>query len=125
MAEVHEARGRIGDARIEKYQAFPQEHHRPPSRGGNTSALHVHVLTVSGERYSFFALGTKQWVYKGDTVSFDYVVVKDGKYRNIDRSTLETKDKDGNTVIRGDRRWKPTLRSAPTRMPASRREQQD
>jgi hypothetical protein len=122
MAEQQSELRRIVNGVVEDYQAFLHESYRPPSRGGNTSALHIHHLIIAGERYTFFARGTKKWVYKGDSVSFEYVV-KDGKYRNVIPETVETKDKDGKVILRGDRRWKEIQRTAPARMPASRREQ--
>lgn len=100
------------------------EHSRPPSKGGDGSALHIHSFEVDGQRYSFFARGRKKWVYEGDTVSFDYVITDKG-YRNVIRSSVITRDKKGKPVTRGDRRSKQVLRSAPTRMPGSRREQRD
>lgn len=124
MTIDNEQRFTIVDATCDDYQAYLQEPHRAPSRGGNTSALHSHVLVIAGEKYSFLARGSKKWVYKSDRVSFEYII-KDGKYRNIVKSTVETIDKDGIAVVRGDRTWKQTLRSTPSRMPASRREQRD
>lgn len=100
---------------------FLQEPHRPPSRGGNTGALHAHVLEIEGERYSFLALGSQQWVFKTDTVSFDFVI-KDG-YRNIIPSTLVTLNIHGKPIVRGNRGTKGQLRTAQARMPTSRREQ--
>ena len=111
---------KITNAKIENYSAFLIEKPRPPSRGGNTKALHSHVLTINGKKYSFLALGTKQWVYKSDTVSFEFEA-KD-QYKNIKKATIETRDKNGNKVVRGNRGFKKKLRTAETRMPVSRRE---
>ncbi len=111
---------KISNATIEHYGAYLQEHNRPPSKGGNTRALHSHVLTVSGEKYSFLALGSKQWVYKTDKVSFEYEIK--GHYKNIIKQTLKTIDKSGNEVVRGNRNFKKQLRTAEARMPVSRRE---
>lgn len=86
------------------------EVHRPPSRGGNTSALHWHCLIIQGEGYSFRALGSQQWVYKSDTVSFEYEVV--GPYKNIVTATLLTTDAKGRQVQRGNRGFKRQLRTA-------------
>ena len=85
-------RGRIVDATVESYSAILREPYRPPSRGGNTSALHAHYLTIEGEVYSFLARGSRKWVYKGDTVTFDWEL-EQGKYRNIRKDTLVTRDK--------------------------------
>ena len=65
---------------------FLREKYRSPSKGGNTKALHSHVLTIDGGQYSFLALGTKQWAYKSDTVSFEYEI--SGNYLNIKKRKL-------------------------------------
>ena len=111
---------KIENAKVENYSAFWVEKYRPPSKGGNTKAFHSHVLTIEGEKYSFLALGTKQWVYKSDTVSFEFEIKN--KYKNIKKDTIETLDKEGNKVKRGNRGFKKKLRTAETRMPVSRRE---
>jgi len=115
--------GKIVDKKIDSYSTFLHEKYRPPSKGGNKNALHSHVLTISREQYSFLALGTKQWAYKSDTVSFTYVVK--GKFKNIIKNTLITVDRNGKSVIRGNRSFKIKLRTAETRMPVSRREMRD
>jgi|ERR1043165_3752101 hypothetical protein len=119
-----EMSGRVENAIVAEYGAFLIEQYRPPSRGGNTSAMHQHSLLIDGQRYTFLARGAKKWVYKADRVTFDWRLAKD-KYRNIDVATLKTTDKNGVPVVRGDRRSKQTWRTAPPRMPASRREQRD
>lgn len=106
------------------YAAFLFEPGRPPSKGGNTTALHQHAFFVDGVRYSFFARGSRMCVYKGDTVSFDYHVTEDG-YHNVLPRSIVTRDAKGKTVIRGDRRHKAVLRTAPAKMPGSRRERRD
>ena len=111
---------KIENAHIEDYQKFLKEKYRPPSKGGNTKALHSHVLIINGEQYSFLALGSQQWVFKTDRVSFDYEL--NGKYKNIIKETILTIDKNGNEVVRGNRGFKKQLRTANTRMPVSRRE---
>lgn len=116
-------RHKIENEHIEKYAVFLQEKHRPPSRGGNTSALHSHVLTIGGETYSFLALGSQQWVYKSDTVTFEFEV-KDG-YRNIVKETIVAISSSGEPIQRGNRGFKQRLRTADSRMPASRRERRD
>lgn len=113
-------RGKVENARIEDYRKFLKEKHRPPSRGGNTGALHAHVITVDGVDYSFLSPGSQQWAFKSDTVSFEYEVKKG--YRNIVKETFVTFDKQGNEVVRGNRGYKPKLRTAEARMPVSRRE---
>ena len=115
---------RVENAGIENYWTSLAEPYRPPSRGGNTTALHRHTLRIDGKDYHFLARGSRQWVYKQDKVSFEYIISK-GKYLDIVKETLITTNANGNVVIRGDRRNKPMLRTAPARMPASRREQCD
>ncbi len=111
---------KIESAKIEDYQKYLNEKSRPPSKGGNTKALHAHVLTIDGEKYSFLALGSQQWVFKTDLVSFEYEL--NGQYKNIDKETLVTFDKNGKEVVRGNRGFKRNLRTADARMPVSRRE---
>lgn len=114
------ARARTENAKIESYRTVLKEPHRPPSRGGNTSALHAHYLSIDAETYSFLALGSRQWVYKSDTVCFEYEVV--GPYKNIVKETIRTTDAEGREVVRGNRGFKQKLRTALSRLPASRRE---
>lgn len=113
--------GRISLRPIENYTTILAEPGRPPSKGGNTRALHSHRLTVDGEHYSFLALGSRKWIFASDVVSFDYVLTPEG-YRNIIKHSLRAFDKNGKAVVRGDRGSKPTLRTAPARLPGSRRE---
>ncbi len=124
MVEPLTPRLKIENKKITDYKLFLQEHSRPPSRGGNTKALHAHYLEIEGEKYSFLALGSQQWVFKSDTVSFEYIV-KDGIYKNIIKATLVTVDHSGKIIVRGNRDFKNKLRTAATRMPVSRREQRD
>ncbi|MAX32369.1 MAG: hypothetical protein CME72_04785 [Halomonadaceae bacterium] len=107
-------------AKIEDYQKYLNEKSRPPSKGGNTKALHSHVLVIDGEKYGFLAVGSQQWVFKTDLVSFEYEM--NGQYKNIKKETLVTVDKNGKEVVRGNRGFKKHLRTAHTRMPVSRRE---
>ena len=109
---------------VTDYRAFLFEPGRPPSKGGNTSALHQHAFFVDGVRYSFFARGSRMFIYQGDTVSFDYHVTPEG-YHNVIKRSIVTRDAKGKTVIRGDRRNKTVLRTAPARMPGSRRDRRD
>ncbi|WP_297572169.1 hypothetical protein [uncultured Deefgea sp.] len=113
--------GKIENVQFEKYEKFLKENSRPPSRGGNTKALHSHVLTIGGEKYSFLSLGSQQWAHKSDSLSFDYEV-NDG-YKNIIKETFIVKSKAGEPIVRGNHGFKPTLRTAVSRMPASKREQ--
>jgi hypothetical protein len=111
---------KIENAKIEKYSNHLLEESRPPSRGGNTKAFHMHFVTINKITYSFRAPGTKQWVFKEDTVSFEYET--NGEHKNIIVHTLETIDKKGVTVVRGIRDVRYKLRTAKARMPVSRRE---
>ncbi|MDB4912915.1 MAG: hypothetical protein JWM95_559 [Gemmatimonadetes bacterium] len=108
---------------VDGYHCYLKEPHRPPSRGGNTRALHQHVLEIEDAKYSFLALGSQKWVFKTDRVSFEYE--RKGPYRNIVKSSIETVDKNGRAVVRGNRDLKTQLRTTPSRLPASRREQRD
>jgi hypothetical protein len=109
----------------EAYTTILLEPSRPPSRGGNTSALHQHRLTNDGQVFSFRARGARTWVFKNDLVSSDWDWDATMQYRNIIPETLMTFDKSGVEVKRADRRAKPKLRTAVTRMRASRSEQRD
>jgi len=80
------------------------------------------VLTIEGETYSFRAFGSQQWVFTSNFVSFEYEIK--GPSRNIIPGTLETVDKKGNLVVRGNRGSK-RIRTKTSRLPASRREQRD
>lgn len=114
---------RVESKKITSYGLFLQEPSRPPSRGGNTGALHSHVLEIEGEKFSFLALGSQQWVFKSDVVSFDYKI--ENGYKNIIKESIITIDRYGKFVSRGNRGFKTRLRSAPARLPGSRREQRD
>ncbi|WP_411839809.1 hypothetical protein [Paracoccus sp. ME4] len=113
--------GRITLRPVENYTTFLAEPGRAPSKGGNTRALHSHRLTIDGQHYGFLALGKGKWVYAADVVSFNYVLTPGG-YRNIIKHSLRAFDRNGKAVVRGDRGTKPTLRTAPARLPGSRRE---
>ncbi len=79
---------------------------------------------IDGERYSFLALGAKRWVFANDTVEFESHWDESGRYRNVDPTTIRTINARGEIVVRGVRGTKK-WRSAPSRMPGSRREQRD
>lgn len=113
----------VSNKKITSYDKFLTEKSRPPSKGGNTKARHSHVIVIEGERYSFIAFDSKQWIFKTDTVSFEYEV--NNGYKNIIPETIITIDKDGKSVVRGNRGYKKKLRTADTRLPGSRRECRD
>ena len=113
----------ISNRKISDYVKILTEKSRPPSRGGNGKARHTHILTIDGVRYSFIAFDSKQWVFKTDTVSFDYEV--SNGYNNIVSDSIVTKDKNGKLVVRGNRGFVKKLRTADARLPGSRREQRD
>lgn len=115
---------KVGPVEVNSYRAFLVEPSRPPSKGGNTRAWHQHSFEIDGERYSFLALGAKRWVFTNDTVEFEWHWDESGLYRNIDPATVRTMNARGETVVRGERGTKK-WRSAPARMPGSRREQRD
>lgn len=123
-SQSEEAGGRVENAKPDSYNAYLNEPGRPPSRGGNTRAWHAHVLVIEGTKYSFLALGARKWVFAGDMVSFEWRWNSTRNYRNILRETVQVVDKSGKTVVRGLRGDKPR-RTAPARMPVSRREMRD
>jgi len=115
---------RIENVKVEKYRVVLKDKYRPPSKGGNTMALHLHVLFVRGKGYSFLNAGSRKFVFKSDTVSFEWKWDGTGKYRNIDPESIAVHDKNGSKVVRqapASKRW----RIAETRTPASRREERD
>jgi hypothetical protein len=75
-------------------------------------------------RYSFLAFGSKKWIFKHDTVSFEYskVVIKNKNYFNIRENTIVTLDKHGIKQNRGLRGYTKKIRTSDARMPISRRE---
>ena len=95
---------------IDDYKKSLWESARPPSRGGNTKALHRHSMEINGDWYSFFALGAQQWAFKGDILKFDYILTPKG-YRNVIKNSVSATDKKGNLVHRGNRGFKKQLRS--------------
>ncbi|MCD8428489.1 hypothetical protein [Tenacibaculum finnmarkense] len=111
---------KIENSKIEKYSSVLLEPSRPPSRGGNTKALHMHIITISDKEFSFKALGTKQWIFKTDYVTFQYEI--NNTYNNIILDTLITIDKKGDTIKRGIREEKEKQRIVQSRPPASRKE---
>ncbi|HDL8239499.1 TPA: hypothetical protein U5D93_003498 [Yersinia enterocolitica] len=114
---------KLENKKISDYQIYLKEKSRPPSRGGNTKALHQHVVTIDGEQFSFLANDSKKWIFKSDKVSFDYVL--NGVYKNIERESIVTTDKNGVVITRGNRFYHKKLRVADSRLPGSRRECRD
>jgi hypothetical protein len=110
---------KIKNAKIEEYKILLQEKYRPPSKGGNTGALHSHMIIINKIRYSFLAFGSQQWIFKKDTVSFEYKI--NDVYNNIIANTIQTINEKGESIIRGNRGEKK-MRTADARMPVSRRE---
>ena len=107
--------------RIDDYKTFLFEFSRPPSKGGNTTALHTHTIWIGDEKFSFFARGARKFIFKGDAVCFDFIRTEDG-YSNILSHTVICRDASGKVVLRGDRRTKLKLRTSPTRLPSSQRD---
>jgi hypothetical protein len=105
---------RIDGAQAFDYKAFLHEPGKAQGRGGNTTALHRHVLTIDGTDYGFFARGAQKWAFKGDTVSFAFAPVdKGGKTSfEVDAASFETTDAKGQPVRRGNRVAKPVARAA-------------
>jgi hypothetical protein len=81
-------------------------------------------MIIAGEAYSFRALGSRKWVFVGDTVTFDWEWDETKQYRNVTEGSLRTWDAEGNEVRRGNRGSKQ-WRTAVARLPASAREQRD
>lgn len=121
MPENRQERGVIEGAAVDDYRADIADKYRPPSRGGNTTVRHRHRVSIGGVWYSWFAVGAKKWIFKGDRVSFKYVVTPEG-YRNVLPESLRTVDKNGENVTRGERGPASVRRAAEARLPASRRE---
>lgn len=115
---------RLENVRITDYKTFLVEFSRQPSKGGNTSAMHVHTVWVGDRKFSFWARGARKFIFKEDEASFDFVETEVG-YLNILKHSIICRDAKGKIVRRGDRRSKTKLRSAPTHLPASRREAHD
>lgn len=111
--------------KLTSYTTALLEPSRPPSKGGNTSALHAHRVEIDGLWYSFLALGAQKWVFASDTVAFEWAWDSTQKYRNIVKDSIRTWDRQGAPVIRGNRGSKPKLRTAQTRLPARRSEWKD
>src|SRR3546814_7945345 len=99
---------------IEDYRTGLREPSRPPSKGGNTAALHGHSIKIGDAWFSFLALGAQKWVFASDTVTFDWAWDASGKYRNIVKDSVRTLDKNGTPVVRGNRGSQTTLRTAKT-----------
>ena len=110
---------------ITDYKTSLREPGRPPSKGGNTRALQSHNINIAGMWYSFLALGAQKWVFAADTVAFDWAWDSTKTYRNIVKESVRTWDKNGHPVVRGNRGFKPKLRTASTRLPARRSDWKD
>ena len=115
----------VGPTKTTGYTTGLREPGRPPSKGGNTSALHGHRIEVDGIWYSFLALGKQKWVFASDTVAFDWTWDPTQKFRNIVKDSIRTWDRRGAAVVRGNHGSKSKLRTAQTRLPARRREIND
>lgn len=117
LHDLADSKGKLGfvnGATVAAYNTKLVEFYRPPSRGGNTKALHKHLMLIEGQWYSFFALGSKKFVFKNDTVKFEYLSTEEG-YRNVKKQTIVTKDEKGKLVYRGNRGFKKQLRTTPSR----------
>ena len=73
-----------------------------------TIALHgsinaIHRITIGGEVYSFVAPLRRRWVYKNDTISFDWELDSDTGQRRIDCDTVAVLNKDGIPIKHGCR----------------------
>lgn len=115
---------RIERSGFNAYNTYLAEPSRPPSQGGNTKALHRHVIIIGGDKYSFFAPWSGKFAHKGELISFDWDWDKTGTFRNIDKLSFEAFTKDGDHEIRGDRSDK-VRRTAGARPPGRRSEWRD
>ncbi|EPA9111044.1 MAG: hypothetical protein E7G96_02710 [Serratia liquefaciens] len=114
---------KVSGKKISEYQIYLIEKSRPPSRGGNGKALHSHVVIIDGVKYSFLANDSRRWIFKSDTVSFEYKI--ENGFNNIVRESITTLDNQGIPIIRGNRGYTKKMRTADTRLPGSRRECKD
>lgn len=91
--------------RIEKsgFHAYNTYLEEPPRAGGNTTALHRHVIIIGGDKYSFFAYGSGKFAHKGELISFDWDWDRTGEFRNIDKPSFQAFNKAGTVEMRGDR----------------------
>lgn len=115
---------KVEKAEIEHYGVYLKDKSRPPSRGGNKKAWHQHVITIGGEIYSFLAAWSGKFVFKGETVSFDWDWDSTQKYRNVDVTSVVAFGKSDIETRRGERSSKP-WRTATTRPPGRRSEWDD
>ena len=101
----------LKNVKITDYRTRAMERRKGGS-GDSAKILHSHSFMVDGIEYTFLAKGHTQWIFKTDTVTFEYYTneVKGRVYNNLVKSSLVTKDKNGETVIRGDRSYKRILR---------------
>lgn len=79
---------------------------------------------MKGESYSFLNAGSQKFLFKNDTVSFEWAWDDTCKYRNIKPESITVRDESGNSVVRqiaASKKW----RTAEARMPVSRRENRD
>ena len=116
VTEVPDDSGKVdgvGEVPLSAFEEYPRpslvETHRPPSRGGNTRALHRHALRIDGVWYSWRALGGRKWAHKGDQVAFRFKTTSGG-HRHVIKRTFRAVDSSGKEVARGNRDFKPQLR---------------
>jgi hypothetical protein len=109
----------VEQAQVDDYRAYLKDKYRPPSKGGNTGAWHQHVLKIGGETYSFLAAHAGKFVYKGETVSFDWEWDETKRFRNVAIDSVVAHKRDGSPVTRGSRGGK-AWRTAENRLPARR-----
>ncbi len=109
----------ILNMQIDEYEVKLKEPYYRPNNGDKKMAIYHHIVTVKGVKYRFQAVGSQKWIYKRDTVSFEYFV--SGDENHIMSDTIVTKDKDGYDVCRGKRVRKKQLRTAYSRIPANPR----
>lgn len=94
----------VENVQIEKYVTLFKYKYCPLVPNEYTGLWYQHRLIIDNEVYSFLALGAQRWVFKQDTVSFEWDWDKTGKYRNIKATTLQTSNKNGKEIVRGTRK---------------------
>lgn len=103
MPERNSELQRVEDAVVDLYflqvlSTLPKPRHH---YSGNPPL--IHQLTISGKKYSFIAGGHKPFVEDGDTISFNFQM--NGRYRNIQVSSIEVRDGQGRLVERRSPRY--------------------
>jgi hypothetical protein len=68
---------------------------------GSPAALHK--LVIAGQTYHLVSPTRRKWVFKGDTINFDYEWDEGSKKRHILGQSVTAYDRSGAPVTRGSR----------------------